>query len=311
MARLLITGASGFVGAYAAATFAAHGYEVIRAGHAAQPLDIALDLRDEHGVQAVVDVVQPECVLHLAAQSFVPAALADPLATYEVNVLGTARLLQALQVRGTRVRVLLVSSAEVYGQVAAEYFPLRETLALSPRNPYAASKAAAEMLALVAQTPALEVVVARPFNHIGPGQDPRFVVAGFAAQLAALPQNGSRILQVGNLDAERDFLDVRDVVRAYVGLMRDGQAGEIYNVCSGRPVAMKEMLRRLIELSGQPVEVRQDPQRLRLHDVPRFYGDATKLERETGWVPKYPLADSLAAILEAARAGAPSVAGNG
>ena len=308
--RLLITGASGFVGGYAAATFAAHGYDVVRAGHQGHALDIALDLLDESNVQAVVDLARPDYVLHLAAQSFVPAAIADPLQTYNVNVLGTARLFSALHRRGERVRVLIVSSAEIYGQRLAADFPLREELAPAPRNPYAASKAAVEMLARAALSPQIDIVIARAFNHIGPGQDPQFVVAGFAAQLAAIVQGRTRIMHVGNLEAERDFLDVRDVVRAYVALMQDGRSGEVYNVCSGQPIAIKEVLRRLIEIAGIPTEVREDAKRLRPSDVPRFFGDVSKLQREVGWLPKYPLSASLTAIWESARAGAAATDGN-
>lgn len=310
MKRLLLTGASGFVGGYAAATFAAHGYEVIRAGYVGEPLDVALDLCDASNVQAVVDLAKPSFVLHLAAQSFVPTAIADPLQTYDVNVLGTARLFQALHRRGERVRIVIVSSAEVYGHRDPADFPLRETLALAPRNPYAASKAAVEMIALAAHSPHLDIVIARAFNHIGPGQDPRFVVAGFAAQLAAMKNGASSLMQVGNLEAERDFLDVRDVVRAYVDLMSDGRGGEIYNVCSGQPVAIKEVLRRLIELADVRVEVRQDPKRLRPSDTPRFFGDSSKLQHDVGWLPMYPLGASLAAILASAGAGTVTADGN-
>jgi GDP-4-dehydro-6-deoxy-D-mannose reductase len=301
--RILITGAGGFVGRYATATFAAHGYEVIRAGHGSEPLDIGLDLSDASNVQAVVDLARASHVLHLAAQSFVPTAAADPLRTYDINVMGTARLLQALHRCGERVRVLIVSSAEVYGQRTPEEFPLREELPLAPRNPYAASKAAAEPIALVANGPQIAVIIARAFNHIGPGQRPCFVVAGFAAQLAAMLRGGERVLRVGNLEAERDFLDVRDVVRAYVSLMESGRGGEAYNVCSGVPVAIKEILRRMIALADLPVEVRQDPKRLRPSDVPRFFGEAEKLRRETGWFPRYSLGASLSAILESVQEG--------
>jgi GDP-4-dehydro-6-deoxy-D-mannose reductase len=300
--RILITGAGGFVGRYAAASFVARGFEVICAGHASEPLDIRLDLTDESNVQAVVDLAKPTHVLHLAAQSFVPTAIADPLQTYDINVMGTARLLQALHRRGERARILLAGSAEVYGQRGAHEFPLHEELALAPRNAYAASKAAMEAISLVANGPQLEVIIARAFNHIGPGQDKRFVVSGFAAQLAEIVRGGNRIMQVGNLEAERDFLDVRDVVRAYVALMENGKTGNIYNVCSGEPVAIKEILRRLIELANVPVEIREDPKRLRPSDVPRFFGDATKLRRETGWQVKFPLGASLSAIWEGALA---------
>lgn len=301
MKRILITGAKGFVGAYAGEAFSAESYHVIRAGHGELELDIALSLADADQVRQVVAFAQPDCVLHLAAQSFVPAAVKDPLETYDINVMGTARLVDALRHEQRPIRLMYVSSAEVYGYRALQTLPLSEKDVPLPANPYAASKLAAEQLALAGRSDNLEVVVVRPFNHIGPGQDPRFVVAGFARQLADILAGAEPVLAVGNLEAERDFLDVRDVATAYVRLMETGTDGEIYNLCSGKPVAIREILRQLITLAGVPITVRQDAARMRASDVPCFYGRAAKLQRSSGWSPKFSLDQSLEAIFGAAR----------
>lgn len=221
-------------------------------------------------------------------------------------MLGTARVLEAARAYRDRgnapPRVLFTSSAEVYGRQPADAFPLRETLALQPANPYAASKAAAEAMALAeARRYGLDVVVTRAFNHIGPGQSDRFVVANFALQLARIAAGGEPRLEVGNLSARRDFLDVRDVVAAYVALACEGESANAYNVCSGTAVSIEEILRELIHIARVPVEVREDPARMRPSDVPLFYGGNEKLRARTGWQPRIVLRDSLLEIYEAVR----------
>jgi GDP-4-dehydro-6-deoxy-D-mannose reductase len=244
-------------------------------------------------------------VFHLAAQTFVPASFAAPLETYRTNALGTALLAQAARDyarRGERVpRILFISSAEVYGERAPSEFPLRETLDLRPANPYAGSKAAAEAF-LLAETRSLglDAVVARAFNHIGPGQSPRFAIAGFAAQLAAIARGAPAILPVGNLNAARDVLDVRDVVAAYLALATGGERGEAYNVCSGSAVTIRSMLGELIRIARVGVEVRDDPALARPLDVPLFVGSAEKLTARTGWRPAIALNQSLREIYDAA-----------
>jgi GDP-4-dehydro-6-deoxy-D-mannose reductase len=206
-----------------------------------------------------------------------------------------------MQSTGAKVRLLFTSSAEVYGAQPPQAYPLRETVAPSPANPYAASKAAAEMLLLgEARSFGLDVVIARAFNHIGPGQSDRFVVASFASQLAKIAGGAAPQLYVGNLDAKRDFLDVRDVVRAYVALASDGTSGEIYNVCSGTARAIRDVLRELIIAAHVPVEVRDDPSRQRPSDVPLSLGDPGKLHAATGWAPQIPFAASIRDIYRAA-----------
>jgi GDP-4-dehydro-6-deoxy-D-mannose reductase len=298
--RVLVTGATGFVGRHLLAALRAGGHEPIALGG---PLDgppaVALDLLDPDAVRRVVEAAAPDAIVHLAGQAFVPQSVADPLGTLAVNATGTAYVLEAA--RAVRARVLVISSAEVYGIQPPERMPLDENAAVRPGNAYAASKLAAETYALAwHRSYGLDAVVARPFNHIGPGQDERFVVPSFARQLAAIAAGGAPLMHVGNLEAQRDFLDVRDVVAAYVLLLANGRAGEVYNISSGRTVAIREVLRQLITIARVPVEVRDDPERMRASDLPILSGDATKLRTETGWEPQYSLAASLRDIYAAA-----------
>lgn len=296
--RALVTGATGFVGRHLVAALRSEGAEVTPCGgpHDAPGDYVPIDLADRGSLRAALETARPDVVFHLAAQAFVPESLASPLETYEVNALGTARLAQAMrECSGDQPsRLLYVSSAEVYGARGRSDLPLRETLDLRPANPYGASKAAAEAIVLAeTRSRALDAVVARAFNHIGPGQSERFVVASLAAQLARIAAGGAPQLYVGNLEAARDFLDVRDVVAAYIALARGGERGEVYNVCSGRAVAIRDVLRELIGVARVPVEVREDRARMRASDIPLSVGSPEKLHARTGWEPKIPLTQSL------------------
>lgn len=305
--RALVTGASGFVGHYLTAALREAGHEVLATGTARDGTGfVPIDLADTRSLRAAIDLAQPDVIYHLAAQTFVPDSLEVPDATYDPNILGTARLLQAVrewrESSGKNPRILFTSSAEVYGRRNPGEFPLTESLDTRPANPYAASKAAAEAIVLAeARSFEMDVIVTRAFNHIGPGQSDRFVVASFAAGLAKIAAGCEPLLYVGNLQSQRDFLDVRDVVAAYLALVRDGQSAEVYNVCSGTPIGISEILRQLITAARVAVEVREDPSRMRRSDVPLFYGNNQKLRALTGWAPQIPLARSLREIYDAAR----------
>ena len=304
--RALITGGNGFVGRHLTEALRAAGHETIVAGRPRDggEVDVALDMLDLDGLRRIVRDARPEVVFHLAAQSFVPDATRDPLGTYDVNALGTARLYEALRSLGEpKPRVLVTSSGEVYGAREPAELPLRETAATRPIAPYAASKVAAEAIALASgRTFGIPTIVTRAFNHIGPGQSERFAVASFARGLAEIAAGGAPVLAVGNLTTQRDFLDVRDVVAAYVALATNGVPGEIYNIASGRAVAIQEVLRQLITIARVPVEVREDPARLRPSDVPVAYGDNAKLRAATNWAPQFALVRSLRDVYDDARA---------
>lgn len=292
--RALVTGAGGFVGPYLV--------DALRARANAEVCEVELGGLPE--LRAALDAFRPAVVFHLAAQTFVPDALRAPINTYEVNVMGTARLAEAVRTYAgePRPRIVFASSAEVYGARDRSEYPLRETLDLRPRNPYGASKAAAEAILMgEARSFETDVVIARGFNHIGPGQKEHFVVASLAAQLARIAAGGAPQLLVGNLDTARDFLDVRDVVAAYVELARHGERGEVYNVCSGSAVTIRDVLRELIAIARVAVEVREDPARMRSSDIPISVGSAEKLHARTGWAPQIPLPRSLRDVYAAAR----------
>jgi GDP-4-dehydro-6-deoxy-D-mannose reductase len=303
--RILVTGCRGFVGKHLVRTLEERGHEVIEADRTLGVSTFAFDVIDGSAVAEAIEFAQPEAVAHLAAQAFVPDSQEDPAATFAVNVGGTLSVLEA--VRNSRLsraaRVLVVSSADVYGVQPRGAYPLDETAPPLPRNPYAASKAATEALALAyAHSYGVDAVVTRAFNHIGPGQDDRFAVADFAAQLARVASGAEPRLLVGNLDASRDFLDVRDVCAAYAVLLEGGGSpGEIYNVCSGVATTMKDLLRRLITIAHVPVEVRDNPERMRAADIPLSVGTAAKLHEATGWAPRIPLSTTLRAVYDDAR----------
>jgi GDP-4-dehydro-6-deoxy-D-mannose reductase len=304
--RALVSGAAGFVGGHLIRTLLAEGAEVWAGALEPLPVDpppaglrwISLDVTDRASVASAVGASRPDAVFHLAGQSSVAGSFADPVGTWEVNALGTVRLLEAVPEGSAFV---LASSAEVYGDVPEEDQPIPESAPLRPANPYAASKAAAEMACLAAaRVRGVRTVVARSFNHTGPGQDPRFALPSFARQLAALPEGGE--LRVGNLGARRDLLDVRDVVRAYCALARHGEPGSTFNVCSGRAVSMRDALDLMIGITGKAVEVVVDPGRVRPVDVPLLVGDCRRIAG-LGWVAEIPLERTLADLLGAEGAG--------
>lgn len=301
--RVLVTGAAGFVGSWLVPALVAEGHTVIAAGQEghAPPEEragaewLGLDVTRADSVAAAVERAAPHAVCHLAGQASVGQSFHDPLGTWDVNATGTLRVAAALP-KGTRL--LLVASAEAYGAVPETEQPICEDRPLRPCNPYAASKAAAEMAALQAESAGVEVVVARSFNHTGPGQDPRFALASFARQLAVIRAGGAEpVLHVGNLSARRDLLDVRDVVRAYVRLVTSGEPGGVYNVCSGTARSMREAVDELVDLSGTRARIEVDPGRVRPVDVPLLLGDNARL-RGLGWAPRVPFRQTLSDLLE-------------
>ncbi|HEX7241410.1 MAG TPA: GDP-mannose 4,6-dehydratase, partial [Longimicrobiaceae bacterium] len=242
---------------------------------------------------------RPDSVYHLAGQASVADSFSRPLDTWDVNATGTLRLVCALAEGGFRdTRVLLAGSAEVYGNVPEGEQPISERHPIRPATPYAASKAAAEMVALQASaTEGPQVVIARSFNHTGPGQDSRFALPSFAHQLVGVRAGRcDPTLHVGNLTVRRDILDVRDVVRAYRCLVEKGRAGEAYNVCSGEAHPLREMVEEMIELSETGARIEVDSERFRPVDLPLLVGDGSRM-RALGWSPEIPLRRTLSDLL--------------
>ncbi len=235
-----------------------------------------------------------EACYHLAGQASVAQSFRDPVGTWETNALGTQNIVEALAAAAPTASLLVVSSSEVYGSPDPAELPLREDASLRPRSPYAASKVAAEAAALEGVFGrGLRVVIARPFNHVGPGQSPQFVVPSLVARVLRALETGASVVRVGNLEARRDFCDVRDVVRAYRLLVLNGEAATPYNVCSGRSASVREVLSMVLQAAGERLEVEVDPSLLRPTDVPMIYGDPTRLERTTGFRPERPLSATI------------------
>jgi GDP-4-dehydro-6-deoxy-D-mannose reductase len=263
-----------------------------------------LDLRDADAVRDLVARIRPDRIYHLAGQAFVPRSFAAPWETLEVNIRGTLNLLEAVRALKLETRILVVSSAEIYGAAAADSLPLTESAPFVPSSPYSVSKIAQDMLAWqYARAHSLYTVRVRPFNHIGTGQSADFAVPNWASQIAAA-ELGLRepIVAVGNLAAARDFTDVRDVVRAYALALERGAAGAVYNVCSGVPQTMQHVLETLIGLSQTPITVRVDPERVRPIEIPVLYGSYARLQADTDWRPQISLAQSLTDVLNEWRA---------
>jgi GDP-4-dehydro-6-deoxy-D-mannose reductase len=290
--RALVTGANGFVGTWLTAHLRDRGDEVIGIDH-------EVNVTDGPAVRDAVAAAAPEAVYHLAARAHVGDSWVDPEEVLRVNAIGTLHVLEAARACPVPPRVLLTSSAEVYGWVGEDGLPVTEATALAPVTPYAASKVAAEYLGVQAHLAyGLAVVRVRPFNHIGPGQSPGFVVAALAARIVEAARAGAASIPVGNLEARRDLTDVRDIVRAYRLLMLSGAPGDVYNVCSGRDVAIAEVARRLLDLAGSDVRLVADRDLMRPVDVPVVRGDPTKLRDATGWRPEFDLDTTLRDVLE-------------
>lgn len=288
--RILVTGAEGFVGSYVSAWPDAVPF--VECGH-------RVDIRDLSAVTRVIKAIRPDAVVHLAAQSFVPQSLADPRETYDTNFTGTLNLLTSLRDDGFSGRFLYVGSGDMYGRVPVSAMPIQEFYPLRPRNPYAVSKVAAEALCYQwSQSELFDVVLARPFNHIGAGQSPSFVVSGLARQIAQI-KNGKcePAVEVGNIDVSRDFTDVRDVVRAYRLLLERGTNGEVYNICSGNERMIRAILDSLILRAGIQAEIRQVPSRMRVGEQERVWGSYSKIQCDTAWHPEIPFDQSLDDLL--------------
>lgn len=311
---VLVTGADGFVGRWVLRALLAAGHQVVAGTQPGPPRPdgltaderkaaswVPLELGDPASVRHVA--ARPcDAVIHLAAVASGGDALKDPGVAWAVNAAGTARLVGELgrrrQAEQVDPVVVVVSTAEVYGAGPAR--PLVETDPTAPRSPYAASKAGAEMAALETRLrTGLRVVIARSFPHTGPGQDERFVAPAFARRLRGARLAKARVVKVGNLEPVRDFVDVRDVAEAYVALLTRGAPGEVYNVASGRGLALRELFERLAAIVGVDAIAEPDPEFMRPADIPHLVGDAKKLAAAAGWSPRIPLERTLTDLVNA------------
>jgi len=289
----LVTGDQGFVGSLCLQTWPqAVGLSALAGA--------SIDICDKAALKRALSGTSFTEVIHLAGISFVPEAVADPLRAYQVNFLGTLNLLECLRDIGFSGRFIYVSSGDAYGLVPTDHLPVQEVTPLMPRNPYAVSKAAAEALCYQwSQTGGFDVIVARPFNHIGPGQSERFALSDFAKQIATMRHSaGSHKLLVGNIEVTRDFLDVRDVVRAYDMLFKGAINANVYNICASKEYLLSDLVRRLIQISGVDIAIEVNASRWRPAEQTRMLGSNSKLIQATGWAPAIDLDETLSQIYQ-------------
>jgi GDP-4-dehydro-6-deoxy-D-mannose reductase len=309
----LITGAGGFAGSHLADLLVAQGFEVHAALAPAQNAEnishlkrqvriVRFDLRNPGKVRQVIDEIRPNVIFHLAAFSSVGQSFEHERLTYEINFLGTLNLFEAAAGKQTLKRlskVVVVSSADVYGAFTPRNQSLTEETTLAPISPYGVSKAAMERLAQYhIRRYGIPITIVRPFNHTGPRQSDIFVLPGFAKQIAGIIELGRKpLLRVGALSVKRDFSDVRDIVAGYALAAEKGKPGEVYQLCSGRAVKIEAALKALIRLSGRKITTQVDPARLRPADIPVLRGDNSKATKELGYAPRYTLQTTLADTL--------------
>lgn len=306
--RVLITGATGFAGHHLSSHCAALGHEVhglVRPGReralAPGVIAHAADLRDAAAVAGVLEAAAPEGIVHLAGASSVGRSFAEPAATWDVNLGGTIALLEALRLQAPDVTTLVVTSGEIHGRVPLEDLPVTADTPLRPISPYGASKAAADLAAGQYRAAyGVRAVRVRAFNHVGPGQDPRFVIPNVARQIARAERDGlERIdVRVGNTGTRRDFVDVRDMVRAYVLLLEHADPDAIYLACSGRSIPVSDLVDGLAGNARIPVAFHADPALIRDGEQPDLYGSPARLRADTGWTPEIPIDTTLADTLE-------------
>jgi GDP-4-dehydro-6-deoxy-D-mannose reductase len=299
--KILVTGCCGFVGQHALSVLRRAGHDTVGCD-VASPAEgasshLPMDVRDPDSIAHVLADVKPEAILHLGGIAFVPLGWTQPQRVFHVNTIGTLHLLDAVRQRIPTARVLAVTSAEVYGSHPAPS-PLTEDAPYRPDNIYGVAKAAADQSALLyAAHHGLDVMVARPSNHIGPGQSRDFVSSAFATQLAAIAQGAEPVMRVGNLDQRRDFTDVRDVARAYALLLDKGRNGHAYNIASGTMTLIRDILDTLCDIARVRPRIEVDPALFRPTDDRPAY-DTSRLRQDTGWQPAIPLRHTLTDVYE-------------
>jgi GDP-4-dehydro-6-deoxy-D-mannose reductase len=310
--KVLVTGITGFAGShlvdYLLTLPGVEVYGILRWRSRTENIEhfrdkvrlFECDLRDSSSVRDVMDQIRPERIFHLAAQSFVPTSWTAPTESLVTNIIGQLNIFEAAKKLHIMPRIQLACSSEQYGMVYESELPIRETNPLRPLSPYAVSKVGQDMLGYQYwMSYKIPIVRTRGFNHEGPRRGPVFVCSDFAKQIADIERGAKApVIRVGNLDARRDFSDVRDVVRAYWLSLEKGEPGEAYNICSGRAWTIRAMLDTLLSMTKVKVTIEQDPSRMRPSDVPVLLGDASKFEKVTGWKPTIPFEQTLRDLLE-------------
>ena len=301
--KALITGINGFVGEYLSDFLISNQIDVYGTvlSEEASIENISdnkifkMDLLDKNEVNKIIAEIKPDYIFHLAGQSSVALSWKKPDLTINVNVIGTINLLEAVKLYSNKSRVLIIGSSDQYGIVNPEQCPISENTPMNPQSPYATSKKTQEEIAIqYFKAFKINTIIVRAFNHIGPKQNKGFVIADFASQIAEIEkEKKAAIIKVGNLDAKRDFTDVRDVVRAYYLVMTNGKSGEIYNVGSGITYKIKEILDKLLSLAKISIYIEKDNDKMRPSDVPLIQCDNSKISTECGWTLQYPIDQTL------------------
>lgn len=307
--RVLITGATGFAGGFLVEQYLGSGWDVWGTTRSEPGEDRAwvppalhldhVDLQRAEDVQALLARVRPDVVHHLAAQSSVSMSWQNPLATLQGNAAMQFHLLEAVKHHVPRARVVVIGSSDEYGNVTPGENPLTEMAPLRPVNPYALSKVVQDLMGLQYAEQGLQVVRVRPFLQLGPRRSDRFVAGSFARQVAEIELGlRSAVIEVGNVDLQRDFIDVRDAARALFLAAERGHSGAVYNIASGEAHSLRDLLRGMLCAAGVQAEIRQDPDRLRQAEPPLLVGDASLLRLDTGWMPRYSFQDAVAETLD-------------
>ena len=305
MAKIFITGINGFVGKHLIRQYSKDEIVGLVKDSTGEDLGKNVkthqgDILDKQRIQDIISEIRPDIIFHLAALTSPAESLKNPVETINNNVSGQLNILEAVRNLEIDCKMLVVSSAEVYGNVNEKNIPTTESAELLPNTPYGVSKATQDLLGYqYSKSYGLKNVRVRPFNHIGPGQAPIFVVSAFAKQIAMIERGQQeKIIKVGNLTPKRDFTDVRDVVRAYKLLMEKGKAGEVYNIGSGKSYEISEILNILLSFSSEKIEVVEEESLVRKVDVKELRCDFSKLNNDTGWEPEIPIEKSLQDTLD-------------
>lgn len=257
------------------------------------------DINDVHSLESVLNQCKPECIFHFGAYVTVHNSFNNPLSIFQTNIMGTVNLLDSIRIINPDCRILITGSAEEYGKIPQEMMPIKETYNLNPVSPYGLSKKMQEEIGLLYhKTYGLDIIFTRTFHYSGPYQPLGFVFPDFAKQIVDIRNGKQDFIKVGNLDAKRDFTDIRDVVSAYAALMKTGKIGEIYNVCSGRSISIRSILEMLISYSEGDIEVIVDETKLRPSDIPDFVGDNRKLKEDTNWQQKFSIEATAKDVLD-------------
>jgi GDP-4-dehydro-6-deoxy-D-mannose reductase len=308
--KAFITGIAGFVGSHMAELLLSEGYEVyglLRPRSNTRHIESIInklhledaDLMDTHSLYSTISRIKPDYIFHLAAQSFVPTSWVSPSVTLEVNIVGSANLFDAVRMAGIDPVIQIACSSEEYGLVHENEVPIKETNPLRPLSPYAVSKMAMDYLGYqYHQSYNQRIIRTRGFNHTGPRRGDTFAESNFAKQIAQIEKGKQEpVVSVGNLDASRDYTDVRDMVKAYLLSVEKCDPGDVYNICTGNAIVIGDMLKMLIGMSNAKIEIKPDQSRMRPSDVPVLLGDNTKFVAKTGWKAEIPFEKTMEDLL--------------